>query len=116
MSENSMPNIAPDALREAILSACMMRGATKTICPSEVARDLAGSDETVWRLLMKPIRREAVRLAKEGRIVIRRKGHIVDPDAFKGIYRLSLPPECDDHAAGESSGAGTSEPIRPANQ
>lgn len=119
-----MPDIAPDALRQAILSACATRGPAKTVCPSEVARDLAGSNETIWRLLMKPIRREAVRLAKEGEIVIRRKGQIVDPDAFKGIYRLALRAKSErdgsaidaDHVAGDSFGAGTSDPIRPANQ
>jgi hypothetical protein len=30
---------------------------------------------------------------KAGRIVILRKGRPVDPDDFKGVYRLSLPPE-----------------------
>lgn len=67
------------------------RGADKTVCPSEVARALAGKDEKEWRKLMAPIRAQAVRLAKEGRISIRRKGRVVDPDDFKGIYRLSLP-------------------------
>ena len=37
---------------------------------------------------MPRVRRIAVRLMKEGRIVIRRKGKVVDPDDFRGIYRL----------------------------
>jgi Protein of unknown function (DUF3253) len=32
-----------------------------------------------------------VRLAKEGRIIITRKGRAVDPDEFRGVYRLGLP-------------------------
>jgi hypothetical protein len=40
---------------------------------------------------MVPVRRTAVRLAHEGRIVIYRKGKPVDPDDFKGVYRLGLP-------------------------
>ncbi len=40
---------------------------------------------------MQPIRRVAVRLMKEGRIVITRKGRPVDPDDFRGVYRLKLP-------------------------
>lgn len=60
--------------------------------PTEVARRLAGLDETEWGRLMKPIRAVAVSLAKEGALVIRRKGGIVDPDDFKGVYRLSPPP------------------------
>jgi hypothetical protein len=40
---------------------------------------------------MQPIRRVAVRLMKEGRIVILRKGRPVNPDDFRGVYRLALP-------------------------
>jgi hypothetical protein len=40
---------------------------------------------------MQPLRRVAVRLAREGRLVITRKGRIVDPDDFRGVYRLGLP-------------------------
>jgi hypothetical protein len=40
---------------------------------------------------MTPVRRTAVRLAHQGRIVIYRKGKPVDPDDFKGVYRLGLP-------------------------
>ncbi len=67
------------------------RGTGKTICPSEVSRQLAGSDETKWRLLMKPVRAVAVRLANEDRVVIRRKGKPIDPNDFKGIYRIGPP-------------------------
>ena len=124
MTVGSTVRISPSDLREAILGACAKRGLEKSVCPSEVARSLGGKDETIWRHLMKPIRREAVRLAKEGRIVIQRKGQIVDPEAFKGIYRLALPPEGDapvpsidnDQAAADSSGAGIRESIRPTNQ
>ena len=77
-----------DALQQAIQSLIQERGTDKTICPSEVARSLAGQDEKQWRLLMKPIRAEAVRMAKEGKLAIRRKGKIVDPDDFRGVYRL----------------------------
>ena len=40
---------------------------------------------------MQPIRRTAVRLMKEGKVVITRKGRPVDPDDFRGVYRLKLP-------------------------
>nr|WP_185982483.1 DUF3253 domain-containing protein [Aureimonas mangrovi] len=75
----------------AILRMAAERGAEKTVCPSEVARALAGSDEKAWRLLMAPIRAETVRLADDGAIEIRRKGRTVDPHDFKGIYRIGLP-------------------------
>lgn len=75
-------------IEEAVDSLVASRGAGKTVCPSEIARYLGGSDEKVWRLLMKPIRSVAVSMAHEGRIAIRRKGKIVDPDNFKGVYRI----------------------------
>ncbi len=40
---------------------------------------------------MTPIRHAAVRLMKQGRIVILRKGRAVDPDDFRGVYRIALP-------------------------
>jgi hypothetical protein len=40
---------------------------------------------------MPAIRKVAVRLAKAERIVILRKGHPVDPNDFRGLYRLALP-------------------------
>ncbi|AWN46983.1 DUF3253 domain-containing protein [Methylobacterium terrae] len=68
------------------------RGADKTVCPSEVARALGGPHPDGWGPLMQPVRRQAVRLMKEGRIAILRKGKVVDdPDDFRGVYRLSLP-------------------------
>ena len=73
----------------AILEHLASCAAHKTICPSQVARTLAGSDEKKWRLLMKPIRARAIALARTDRLVIKRKGKPVDPnEAFKGIYRL----------------------------
>ena len=63
----------------------------KTICPSEAARAIAGNDAGLWRRLMPAIRETAIGLAHEGRLVITRKGKPVDPDDFKGVYRLRLP-------------------------
>ena len=41
--------------------------------------------------LLGAIRKTAIRLAHEKRLVIYRKGKPADPDDFKGIYRLGLP-------------------------
>lgn len=79
------------------------RGAGKTIAPSEVARALAGSDETVWSRLMAPIRQAAVRLAANNRVVLRRKGRIVDPHDFKGVYRIGRAGEADQGAGNSAS-------------
>jgi hypothetical protein len=42
---------------------------------------------------MQPVRRAAVRLAQQGRLVITRKGRPVDPADFKGVYRIGVPPQ-----------------------
>ncbi|SER60638.1 Protein of unknown function [Faunimonas pinastri] len=84
-----------DTLRTAILQALNERGPGRTLAPMDIALQLAGPNEKAWSELMTPLRREAVLLAHEGRVVILRKGRPVDPDDFKGVYRLALPPESD---------------------
>ena len=85
-STRKMPSDAD--FEETILDLLSQREAEKTICPSEAARALAGKDPDAWSRLMPLIRRTAVRMMKEGRIEIRRKGKAVDPDDFRGIYRI----------------------------
>ena len=63
----------------------------KTVDPQEAARELGGSHPDQWGPLMQPIRRVAVALAEQGRVVILRKGKPVDPRDFKGVYRLTAP-------------------------
>ena len=82
-----------EVLEAAILRLAGERESGKTICPSEAARAVAGNESDAWGALMPQVRKIAVRLAKEGRLVITRKGKPVDPDDFKGVYRLSLPRE-----------------------
>lgn len=80
-------------LENTLLAVAAELGAAKTFCPSDVARKVGGTHPDHWGPLMVPLRRIAVRLAHEGRLVIYRKGKPVDPDNFKGIYRLGLPKE-----------------------
>jgi hypothetical protein len=77
-----------EAIAETLLDLVAARGLGKTVCPSEVARALGGPHPEGWSPLMQPVRRAAVRLMKEGRVLILRKGRPVDPDDFRGIYRL----------------------------
>jgi len=83
-----MTLMADSPIEEAILRLAAARGAAKSICPSEVARDLAGGEEIAWRPLMGPIRRAAIGLAREGRIEILRKGKAVPPEEVRGVIRL----------------------------
>lgn len=84
----------------ALLSA---REPGKTICPSEVARAL---DLTDWRRLLPQVRATAVGLARAGRLEITRHGKAVDPNAFKGVYRLRLPPAAAARSAGPRETSG----------
>lgn len=76
------------AIASEILRQTTDRGAGKSICPSEVARALAGGDDGPWRPVMAPVRRAAVGLARDGRIEILRKGKPVPPEAMRGVIRL----------------------------
>jgi hypothetical protein len=85
--------IPPDAqtIEAALLRLIAEREAGKTLDPQEAARALGGAHPDQWGRLMQPIRRVAVALAEQGRVVILRKGKAVDPRDFKGVYRLVAP-------------------------
>ena len=86
----------PEDLETTMLALLEERGPGKTIGPADVAQALGGNQPDGWGPLMQPVRKAAVRLMKEGRIVILRKGRPVDPDDFRGIYRLTLPSPSED--------------------
>jgi hypothetical protein len=79
-----------DAIVAGILRLTGLRGAEKSICPSEVARSLA-PDEEGWRRLLGTVRLATLDLARQGRIEILRKGKPVDPgDEIRGVIRLRI--------------------------
>lgn len=83
-----------DLVASAILATISARGEGKTICPTDAARALAqsrGEDNLAWRRWLSPVRNTAKALARQGRLVIYRKGKPADPDDFRGVIRLGLP-------------------------
>ncbi|OYX13084.1 MAG: hypothetical protein B7Z15_08465 [Rhizobiales bacterium 32-66-8] len=88
-SDTPAPQPADTEARAAILKLTGACGPSKTICPSDAARVLAPGDG--WQRVLPVVRRAAVALAQEGRLMIYRKGKPVDPTAFRGVYRLGLP-------------------------
>ncbi len=80
--------MSEDRIEAAILALVEARGAGKSICPSEAAREAFPES---WNDHMRHVRNAAVHLARQGQIVILRKGKPVDPENFKGVYRLALP-------------------------
>jgi hypothetical protein len=83
---------APHLIETAILAELGKLAPGKTLMAEDIARRLAPDSD--WHALMVPVRRAAVALALAGRLVIYRKGKPVDdPNDFKGVWRMGLPPE-----------------------
>ena len=76
-------------LRKSILALVAARGPAKSICPSEVAREVAGEDGD-WRELMPAVRRAAGGLARGGRVVVTRGGVVVDAESGGGPIRIAI--------------------------
>lgn len=81
--------MSEDLIESAILDLVEKRGPSKSICPSEAAKSAFGDK---WNGHMRHVRAAAVHLARQGKVTILRKGKPADPENFKGVYRLSLPP------------------------
>ena len=77
----------PD-LERAILD-LLDRRAPRTICPSDVAREVGSEDG--WRDLMDPVREAAARLVDAGRLEVTQRGEVVDLTTVKGPVRLRRP-------------------------
>ena len=81
-------------LADVMIDLCAKAGPTQTIDPTDVARgfaEVADRPSGHWHGYLQSVRDTAVALAKEGRIVIYRKGAPADPDTFRGVYRLGAP-------------------------
>lgn len=86
-----------ETIEDLVLRLATERGAGKTICPTEAAKAAAEQrGEEDWNKRLPGVRAAAVRLAKRRGVAIYRKGKPVDPDDFKGVYRIGLPPESAD--------------------
>ena len=81
--------MGPEQIQETIVRLLNAAGPGHSISATEVAQALKPGAE--WNTLMPAVRRVAVNLALDGRLVIYRKGKLVDPNDFKGVYRLGLP-------------------------
>ncbi|WP_125256508.1 DUF3253 domain-containing protein [Brevundimonas fluminis] len=77
-----------DPIEAEIFDQLAKRDPGKSICPSEVAKAIAPER---WQREMGKVRAVATGLARQGRLVITKKGKPVNPEAFKGVIRLKLP-------------------------
>ena len=76
------------SLEDAIFALLTEGPAGKSISPADAARSV---DPEGWRTRLGQVRTTAIGLARQGRLVITRKGKPADPESFKGVYRLRLP-------------------------
>lgn len=86
VSASAAMMLSAKTLEAEIRRQVIMRGAGKTICPSEVARALAGD----WRAVMPQVRAVAAEMAARREIAVTQKGVAVDAVEAKGPIRLGL--------------------------
>jgi len=77
----------PASIADKILQMAAERGTEKTICPSDVARQMFPDD---WRKHMDEIRKEAIALQKQGKVLITQKGIPIDTNNIKGPIRIKI--------------------------
>lgn len=81
-SSNKSPTIP-----QTILAMATERGPDKTVCPSEIARELFPAD---WRKHMQEVRDAAIELQNQGKVAITQKGSPVDTGNIKGPVRIKI--------------------------
>lgn len=84
--------MSPEEVAILALIAASKKG--RTIDPTQAARAVyTGEDPEGWRKRLPSVRQAAIHLARSGQISIYRKGKVIDPNGFKGVYRLGVPGE-----------------------
>jgi Protein of unknown function (DUF3253) len=77
-------------IRDCTLSLLDQRYGSSTICPSEVAREVAQQIGCEWRDLMRSVRYVAGVLAEAGQVEVLQEGVAVDIGDARGPIRLRL--------------------------
>jgi hypothetical protein len=96
-------------IQDTILSQLATVAPGKSIDPMSVAKAIQPER---WQRLLGHVRTDAIELARQGQIVILRHNKPVNPEQFRGVYRLRLRQEGDpttfedavDEVAGEEGG------------
>ena len=86
-AEKKPRRVSDEEVRETILAQCREAGLEGKVRPEDVAMAILPEH---WQTLTKRIRLTGRQLAHAGQIEILRKGEPVDPDDFKGVYRLRI--------------------------
>jgi len=75
------------AIAQSIITMAAERGADKSICPSDVARNLFAPN---WRKYMDEVRAVAIELQQQGKVVITQKNKPIDINNIKGPIRIKI--------------------------
>ena len=86
-AEKKPRRVSDEEVRETILARCREAGLQGKVRPEDVAMAILPDH---WQTLTSRIRLTGRQLAHTGRVEILRKGQPVDPDDFKGVYRLRI--------------------------
>lgn len=79
--------ISDELVVETIIQMCTAQGRDGKVRPEDVAMELYPEE---WQSILKRIRLTARQLTEAGHLEILRKGEPVDPNDFKGVYRLRI--------------------------
>ena len=85
-----------DPVAEVLLEELEALDPGKSLGPEQAAKIYAdlrrkpNDGPQLWRRYMNAIKQQAIFLARSGRIEILRKGKPVDPNDFKGVWRMRL--------------------------
>ena len=91
-----MKPLMPAQIEAAIVTLLGRRNPQTSICPSEAARLMGGSEEAAWRALMPMVRDVAQALAERGVLQITRRGQPVhQAQLHHGAIRLRRGPAFD---------------------
>ena len=98
-------------IEETMLRLLAEAPAGKSIDPASVARAL---DPEGWRRHLPQVRASAVGLARQGRVVILRHNKPVNPEKFRGVYRIRTrlegdPTSFEDTVEGDETGDDATE-------
>ena len=59
-----------------------------SISPNQAAKAI---DQVNWRRELPKVRAVIIGLARQGKLEVLRKGKPIEPEGFKGVYRVRLP-------------------------
>lgn len=85
--EKKPRRVSDEEVRETILTLCRAAGTAGRVRPEDIAMAILPDH---WQTLTSRVRLIGRQLAHEGKVVILRKGEPVDPDDFRGVYRLQV--------------------------